>query len=118
MSKKPKEVIRQMQQQGWFALDEYMECRKKLRFAKLLKHGTPPLWLIFMVIGVLYDIPWWLLLISSTLYVIWYVKSLPNINHTIKVCKMTMFCLEIEFDFSKIEDNLELAKQMNELLKL
>jgi hypothetical protein len=117
MSRNPKEVIRQMKQQNWFALDEYMECRKKLRFAKLLKHGTPPIWLIIMLIGVLYDIPWWLLLISSTMFLIMYIKILPKINHTLKVCRIAMSCLVLEFGFSKIEDNLELAKQMNQLLK-
>lgn len=116
MSKKPKEVIRQMREQDWFALDEYMECRKKLRFAKLLKHGTPPIWLIIMVIGVLYDIPWWLLLISSTMFLILYIKILPKINHTLKVCRIAMSCLVLEFGFSKIEDDLGLAEEIKEIL--
>jgi hypothetical protein len=30
---------------------------------------------------------------------------------------MAMFCLEIEFGFSKFEDNLELAEEIKETLK-
>jgi hypothetical protein len=106
-----------MRQQDWFALDEYKKCRNKVRSAKFIKHFTPPIWLILLGFGVFYNIPWWFLLISSSMYCFSYVKLLPKINHTLKISGMAMFCLEIEFGFSKFEDNLELAEEIKETLK-
>jgi hypothetical protein len=106
----------QMQEQDWFALEEYIACRKKVRNAKLFKQCSPPICLILMGLGVFYDIPWWLLVIISTFFVIIYMKLLPKINHTLKVSEMAMFCLEIEFGFSKFEDDLELAEEIKEIL--
>jgi hypothetical protein len=105
-----------MREQDWFALEEYKACRKKVRNAKLFKHATPPICLIIMGIGVFYNIPWWLLLIFCSLFVISYMKLLPKINHTLKVSGMAMFCLEIEFGFSKFEDDLELAEEIKDIL--
>ena len=116
MANKTNDVIRKMREQDWFALNEYIECRKKLRISLLFKHAVLPLWLLVLIFGAVFNIHWWLLLFVSVIYVIAFIRILPKIQHTIKCCTMTLFCLEIEFGFSKAEDNLGLTEEIKKIL--
>jgi uncharacterized membrane protein len=115
MSNKPKKVIVEMCEQDWFALEEYVECYKKLRFNLLLKHGIPLLYLILIGFGVYLQVQWYFILSMSAVVSYIYFKNLSKLNHTIKSSKMAMFVMEIEFGFSKIEDDIDLSDEIKEI---
>jgi hypothetical protein len=116
MANKQKKVIVEMCEQDWFALEEYVECHKKLRNSLVLKYGLPIIYLILIGFGVFMIVHWYFIFSISALVYFIYFKNLPKLNHIIKSSKMALFLMEIEFGFSKFEDDIELTGEIKKII--
>lgn len=116
MANKQKKVIVEMCEQDWFALEEYVDCHKKLRLNLVLKYGLPIIYLILIGFGVFLHVHWYFILSISAVLSFIYIKKLPNLNHIIKSSKMALFLMEIEFGFSKFDDDLDLTEEIKEIM--
>jgi hypothetical protein len=116
MANKQKKVIEEMSEQNWFALEEYVECYKKLRFNLMLKHGIPILYLILIGFGAFLQVHWYFILTISAALSFIYFRNIPKINHTLKCAEMAILFMEIEFGFSKVEDNIELTDEIKKVI--
>ncbi len=116
MANKQKKVIEEMSEQNWFALEEYVDCRKKLRISLFLKHGIPIIYFILIGFGAFLQVQWYFILTISALLSFIYFRNIPKINHTLNCAEMAMLFMEIEFGFSKAEDNIELTEEIKKVI--
>lgn len=116
MANKQKKVIVEMCEQDWFALEEYVECYNKLRLNILLKHGLPIIYSILIGFGVFLHVHWYFILSISAVLSFVYFKNLPKLNHIIKSSKIALFLMEIEFGFSKFDDDVELTGEIKKII--
>jgi hypothetical protein len=116
MANKQKKVIVEMCEQDWFALEEYVECYKKMQLNLALKHGIPIIYLILIGFGIFMNVHWYFILSISAVLSFIYFKNIPKLNHRIKSSKMAMFLMEIEFGFSKLEDDITLGEDIKKII--
>ena len=116
MANKQKKVIVEMCEQDWFALEEYVDCHNKLRLNLVLKHGLPIIYLILIGFGIFMNVHWYFILSISAVLSFVYFKNLPKLNHIIKSSKIALFLMEIEFGFSKFDDDVELTGDIKKII--